>query len=313
MTPVIEAENLIRYFGTLKAIDGLTFSVEAGEVFGMLGPNGAGKTTMVRLINGLLAPSSGTVRALGLDPVKQGDTVRAQTGVLTETPSLYERLSARDNLLLFGKLYGVPKAKLNARVDAILADLGLAARAKDKAGGYSKGMKQRLAIARALLHEPQILFLDEPTAGLDPEAARHVTDLIEQLSRERGRTVMLCTHNLNEAQRLCDRVVVMNQGRALALGSLEQLSRELWRSIWVDIELRTAPAETLVNDLRSVSGIKEVQADQQKLAVQVDSEDSIPHAVAQIAALGGQIMRVNPREHSLEEIYFELQNKIAKN
>jgi ABC-2 type transport system ATP-binding protein len=309
MAVVIEAENLTRYFGTLKAIDGLTFKVEAGEVFGMLGPNGAGKTTMVRLINGLLAPSSGTIRAFGLDPVKQGDAVRAQTGVLTETPSLYERLSARDNLLLFGKLYGVPEDKLNARVDAILADLGLAARAKDKAGGYSKGMKQRLAIARALLHEPQILFLDEPTAGLDPEAARHVTDLIEQLSRERGRTVLLCTHNLNEAQRLCDRVAVMNQGRALALGSLEQLSHELWRSIWVDIELRVVPTESLINDLRGVSGIKEVQSDNQKLAIQVESEDSIPHAVAQIAALGGQITRVNPREHSLEEIYFELQKQ----
>lgn len=309
MTAVIEAENVTRYFGSLKAIDGLTFSVEAGEVFGMLGPNGAGKTTMVRLINGLLAPSSGTVRALGLDPVKQGDAVRAQTGVLTETPSLYERLSARDNLLLFGKLYGVPKDKLSARVDAILADLGLSARAKDKAGGYSKGMKQRLAIARALLHEPQILFLDEPTAGLDPEAARHVTDLIEQLSRERGRTVLLCTHNLNEAQHLCDRVAVMNQGRALALGSLEQLSHELWRSTWVDVELRTTPTESLLTNLRGAAGVKEVTLDNRTLAVQVEAEDAIPNTVAQIAALGGQIMRVNPREHSLEEIYFELQKQ----
>ncbi len=309
MPAVIQAENLTRYFGSLKAVDGLTFAVEAGEVFGMLGPNGAGKTTTVRLINGLLAPSSGTIRALGLDPLAQGDRVRAQTGVLTETPSLYERLSARDNLLLFGKLYHVPKDKLAARVDAMLAELGLSERANDKAGGYSKGMKQRLAIARALLHEPQILFLDEPTAGLDPEAARHVTELIEQLSTERGRTVMLCTHNLTEAQRLCDRVAVMNQGRALALGTPAQLAHELWRSIWVDIELRTPPPDALFTNLRGVAGVKEVKLDKLTLAVQVDAEDAIPHTVAQVAALGGQIMRVNPRQHSLEEIYFELQKQ----
>ncbi|MFN8371703.1 MAG: ABC transporter ATP-binding protein [Anaerolineae bacterium] len=309
MSAVIEAELLSRNFGTLKAVDSLTFKVEAGEVFGMLGPNGAGKTTTVRLINGLLAPTTGTIRVLDFDPVLDGDRVRAQTGVLTETPSLYERLSARDNLLLFGRLYRVPQNQLNARVDAVLDELGLSKRARDKAGGYSKGMKQRLAIARALLHEPQILFLDEPTAGLDPEAARHVTDLIEQMSRERGRTVLLCSHNLTEAQKLCDRVAVMNQGRLLALGSPAQLARELWRSTWVDIELRSAPAETLVSAMRSAPGVKEVTLEKMMLAVQVEAEDVIPQTVAHLASLGGQIMRVNPREHSLEEIYFELQKQ----
>jgi ABC-2 type transport system ATP-binding protein len=309
MSTVLELDNLTRHFGSLKAVDALTFTVEAGEVFGMLGPNGAGKTTTVRLINGLLAPSSGSVRVLGLDPITQGDAVRAQTGVLTETPSLYERHNAGDNLLLFGKLYGVPRDKLAARVDATLAELGLSQRAQEKVGGYSKGMKQRLALARALLHEPQLLFLDEPTAGLDPEAARHVTDLIEQLSRERGRTVLLCTHNLNEAQRLCDRVAVMNQGRALALGSPAQLARDLWHSTWVDVELRTVAEPTLLTQLHSMTSVKDVQSNKLTLAVQVAGEDAIPAVVAQIAALGGQIMRVNPREHSLEEIYFELQKQ----
>jgi ABC-2 type transport system ATP-binding protein len=263
----------------------------------------------VRLINGLLSPSSGSVRALGLDPITQGDVVRTQTGVLTETPSLYERHNARDNLLLFGKLYGVPRDKLNARVEAMLAELGLSERAQEKVGGYSKGMKQRLALARALLHEPQILFLDEPTAGLDPEAARHVTDLIEQLSRERGRTVLLCTHNLTEAQRLCDRVAVMNQGRALALGAPSQLARDLWHSTWVDVELQSAAADALLVQLRGLSSVKDIHANNLTLSVQVEGEDAIPIVVAQIAALGGQMMRVNPREHSLEEIYFELQKQ----
>jgi ABC-2 type transport system ATP-binding protein len=206
-------------------------------------------------------------------------------------------------------LYGVPADRLPARVDTLLAELGLSERAGDKAGGYSKGMKQRLALARALLHEPQILFLDEPTAGLDPEAARHVTDLIEQLSRERGRTVLLCTHNLTEAQRLCDRVAVMNQGRALALGAPSQLACDLWRSTWVDVELRVPADETLLNALRSMASVKDMQPNNSLLALQVDGEDTIPAVVAHIAALGGLIMRVNPREHALEEIYFELQKQ----
>ncbi|NWF69444.1 MAG: ABC transporter ATP-binding protein [Chloroflexi bacterium] len=316
MSAVIECDSVVKQFGALKAIDGLTFSVEAGEVFGMLGPNGAGKTTMVRLINGLLAASGGRLRTLGFDPITQGDRVRAHTGVLTETPSLYERFSARDNLLLFGRLYHVAPEKLTGRVDAVLRDLGLAERARDKVGGYSKGMKQRLAIARALLHEPQILFLDEPTAGLDPEAARHVTDLIEKLSREGGRTVLLATHNLTEAQRLCDRVAVLNQGRALAVGTPAQLSRDLWRSTWLDVELRGvnggAPTDRLLAQVRAVPMVKAAAMEGHSLSLQVESEEAIPQMVAHLVRLGAQIVRVNPREHTLEEIYFALQEQAEK-
>ncbi len=194
MTNVIEMRELSREFGHVKALNGFSCDVHEGEVFGLLGPNGAGKTTTVRLLNGVLAPTSGQARVLGFDPVTQGTDLRRRTGVLTETPSLYERLTARDNLTIFGKLYGVKEPKLTARVNELLDLFGLAERADDRAGGFSKGMKQRLALARALLHEPELLFLDEPTAGLDPEAARHVMQLIAQLSRQKGRTVLLCTH-----------------------------------------------------------------------------------------------------------------------
>ena len=311
MTHAIEAHGLSRHFGGIKAVDRVTYTVEPGEVFGVLGPNGSGKTTMVRLLNGLLEPSQGQIRVLGLDPTTQGPDVRRQTGVLTETPSLYERLTARDNLRLFGTLYEVPESKLTARVGESLELFGLAERANDKVGGFSKGMKQRLALARALLHEPQILFLDEPTAALDPAASQQVTSLIANSSRQGGRTVFLATHNLDEAQRLCDRVAVVNQGRLLAVGSPADLAHDLWSARWMDFELQTPPPSTLPEALRLVAGVREVVSDAEQLSVRIADELLIPRLVAEVVRLGGSIIRVNPRQHSLEETYFELQNRQA--
>lgn len=307
MAQAIGVEGLTRVFGSLRAVDDLSFGVEAGEVFGVLGHNGAGKTTLVRLINGVLEPTSGSIRVLGKDPVTQGSDVRRQTGVLTETPSLYERLSARDNLKLFAQFYEISNA--DQRVDEMLRLFNLTERANDRAGGFSKGMKQRLALARALVHDPQILFLDEPTAALDPEAARNVTTLIESLSSESGRTVFLATHNLDEAQRLCTRVAVLSQGRLLALGTTAELGRQLWQSLWLDFDLRAPLTSDQTAALRATDGVRDLQADGSKLAAQVSDEAHIPQVIAALAAGGGQIVRVNPREHSLEDIYFELQRR----
>lgn len=312
MTHAIEVRGLSRFFGGIKAVDRITYTVEPGEVFGVLGPNGSGKTTMVRLINGVLTPSEGEIRVLGLDPTTRGPDVRRQTGVLTETPSLYERLTARDNLRLFATLYDVPEADVSARVTETLSLFGLADRADDKAGGFSKGMKQRLALARALIHDPPILFLDEPTAALDPEASQQVTTLIADLSRQGGRTIFLATHNLDEAQHLCDRVAVVNKGRLLAVGAPADLARDLWSARWVEFELQTLPFSTLPEALRLMAGVQEVVPDNQRLSVQIANETLIPALVAEVVRLGGKIRRVNPREHSLEEIYFELQKREGK-
>lgn len=309
MTAVIEIEQLSRDFGQVKAVDRMTFSVQEGQVFGVLGPNGAGKTTTVRLLNGVLTPSGGRAIVLGFDPTTQGCKLRQQTGVLTETPSLYERLTSRENLAIFGALYGVPEAELSRQVDELLKRFELSGRADDKVGSFSKGMKQRLALARALLHDPQLLFLDEPTAGLDPEAARQVTQLIEQLSHEKGRTVFLCTHNLDEAQRLCDQVAVMNQGRLLAIGTLAELAHTLWHGLWVDVEFRIPLVGTVADNLRGLDGVNEVRMDVTRLAVQVEREELVPTVVTTLASQGAQIMRVNPRQHTLEDIYFELQSQ----
>jgi ABC-2 type transport system ATP-binding protein len=309
MAAMIEVEQLVRHFGPVRAVDGLTFTVDEGEVFGLLGPNGAGKTTTVRLLNGVLTPSAGKARVLGLDPVTQGCALRRQTGILTETPSLYERLTARDNLMTFGALYDMSEPELSHRVDEMLDFFQLSGRADDRVGEYSKGMKQRLALARALLHEPPLLFLDEPTAGLDPEAARHVTQMIEQLSHQKGRTVVLCTHNLSEAQRLCDRVAMMDQGRMPALGTLAELARTVWRGLWVDVEFKVPLAGAVVDELRAVRGVSDVQLDAARMAVRVDGDDVIPAVVTRLAGHGAQIMRVNPRQPSLEDIYFELRDQ----
>ena len=234
---IIQISSLSRSFGEKLAVDDLTLDVHAGEIFGFLGHNGAGKTTTVRLLNGVLEPTAGHARVLGLDPQKEGPALRAQTGVLTETPSLDERLTARENLSFYAELYNVPRASVLSRVDSLLTEFELAERANEKVGGYSKGMKQRLALARALLHKPQVLFLDEPTAALDPVATRHVHVLVETLARREGCTVFICTHNLVEAQRLCDRVAVMEQGRLVALGTPSELTRQYVKRLDVVLEV----------------------------------------------------------------------------
>ena len=307
MNPIIEVHDLERTFGEQKAVDGITFAVEPGEVFGLLGPNGAGKTTTVRLLNGILPPSVGTARVFGFDPTTQGESIRRKTGVLTETPALYERLSAHENLGFFGTLQEIPESNLKQRVDEMLEFFELSSRAKDKVETYSKGMKQRLALARALIHKPPLLFLDEPTSGLDPEAAQQVNDLIANLSHTNGQTVVLATHNLMEAQRLCDRVAIMNKGRILALGSLDELSRKLWPVTWVDITFHVKPAEKIAESLKAIRGAIQVSVKEEAISVQVENEDVIPNIVRILVQQGESILKVNPRDYTLEDIYFALQ------
>ncbi len=307
MQTIIEVINLERTFGLNRAVDGITFRVEQGEVFGLLGPNGAGKTTSVRLLNGILPSSGGSMRVFGLDPVTQGEQVRRKTGVLTETPALYERLSARENLRFFGTLAEIPEADLPRRVDEMLAFFDLSARSEDRVETFSKGMKQRLALARALIHQPPLLFLDEPTSGLDPEAAQQVNDLIASLSRRNGQTVVLATHNLLDAQRLCDRVAILNKGRILAIGSLAELSRKLWPVRWVDVTFYGAPAADLSAKVKALRGVMQVTGENESLAIQVEADEVIPEVVSALVQEKASILKVNPRDYTLEDIYFALQ------
>jgi ABC-2 type transport system ATP-binding protein len=303
--PVIAVNGLTRRFGDVVAVDHLDLEVYPGEVFGFLGHNGAGKTTTVRLLNGVLAPDGGTARVLGLDPLGDGPMLRLHTGVLTETPSLDERLTGRENLQIYAELYDVPPAEVSGRVESLLDTFELADRGNDRAGGYSRGMKQRLALARALLHQPEILFLDEPTAGLDPVAAHHVHDMIARLSHEQ-RTVFLCTHNLAEAQKLCARVAVLEHGRLVALGTPAELAQRLGRSQRLEIEVAPDGVTTAVDALKNVLGTADPAREDGTLSIVGADREAIPVLVAALVAAGVRIYRVTPQEPSLEDVYFAL-------
>ena len=217
----IEVQGLTRDYDGLRAVDGISFDVEPGEVFGFLGPNGAGKTTTIRILTGQLRPTFGTARVSGHDVVTERQRLKPDIGVVFEYQNVYERLSGRDNLGFAARLYGVGKG----RVDEVLSKVGLADRARDRVKKYSNGMKQRLLVARALLHDPRVLFLDEPTRGLDPNVARDVRAIVAGLAED-GVTVFLTTHYMEEADRLSDRVAIIDQGRIVAMDTPEGLKRE---------------------------------------------------------------------------------------
>jgi ABC-2 type transport system ATP-binding protein len=310
--PVIRTDRLTRRFGDVVAVDHLSLEVYPGEVLGFLGHNGAGKTTTVRLLNGVLAPDDGAARVLGLDPLAEGPALRRRTGILTETPSLDERLTGRDNLEIYAELYDVPRTELPNRVETLLEAFELADRADEKAGGYSKGMKQRLALARALLHRPDLLFLDEPTAGLDPVAARRVHEMITQLSHEQHHTVFLCTHNLVEAQHLCSRVAVLEHGHLVALGTPAELARRYGRSQRLEIEVAPDGGPTAASILRNVLGSIQLTQEGNTFSVVGADREAIPGLVAALVAAGVRVYRVAPQEPSLEDVYFALQGEMEE-
>lgn len=304
MTPVIELNDISRRFGEIQALSEVTFRVDAGEVFGCLGHNGAGKTTSVRVMNGVLTPTSGSLKVLGLDPVAEGSALRRRTGVLTEAPSLDERLTARENLTVYANLYGVPPADVADRVQHLLDQFGLLERADDKTGGFSKGMKQRLALARALIHQPELLFLDEPTAGLDPMVAREVHDLILELRRE-GRTIFLCTHNLIEAQRLCDRIAVLRHGKLVGLGTVAELSYQVGGDQSLEFEVAPEDVDRTVKLLKPLLD-GPVEIERGFVVCRQVSREVVPKLITTLSQAGVAIYRVSPEEATLEQVYFGL-------
>ena len=309
MDPLINITGLTHKYGEHVALDNLTFSVNSGEIIGLLGPNGAGKTTTIRLINGLLEPFAGSIRVFNLDPLADGEEIRKKTGVLTETPALYERLTARQNLTFFGTLAGMQDDQLNRRIPELLSFFELENRADDRVGTYSKGMKQRLALARAILHSPEIIFLDEPTSGLDPEAALRVHQLISNISQINKQTVLLCTHNLNEAQLLCDRLIILEKGHLLANGTLEQLREKLFPEIRLSIGF-IANAQSFMPIIASFDNITNIEVIKENaIKMHVSTLDTIPGLVKTLINSDAQITSVVQEEITLDEIYFHLQHE----
>ena len=308
ISPVIQTVGLTRCFDDLTAVDQLDLEIYPGEVLGYLGHNGAGKTTTVRLLNGVLAPTSGSVQVLGLDPSVDGAKLRRRTGVLTETPSVDERLTGYENLAIFAALFDVPQAEVEGRITELLDIFQLSDRATDRVGEYSKGMKQKLALARAMIHRPEVLFLDEPTSGLDPVITRQVHDLIRELSGDGKHTVFLCTHNLAEAQRLCDRVAVLEQGKMVALGSPTELARDLWKGVHLTFTTTPEAVSLAVQTLEAFPDAYEVTPAEgiPVISLTLTLRDQIPEMVAHLVAAHIPLYQLTPKEPTLEDIYFAL-------
>jgi ABC-2 type transport system ATP-binding protein len=298
----ISVEGLEKRFGNRVAVTGLTFEVKPGEVFGLLGPNGAGKTTTVRMLTGLLSPTSGRGTVCGVSLGKDGDgtLLRKKVGLLTEQPGLYDRLTARENLTFFMRLHEVDEAAAWKRASGYLDRFGLKGREDEPVGGFSKGMRQKLAIVRTLLHEPEVIFLDEPTSGLDPQSARTVRDAVAELSAE-GRTLVLCSHNLAEVERLCTRVAVV-KSHLRTVAPLRELRREgLALEIVVEGE-----GSAWVPALATLPFAPGAHHEGNKLKVMLSDEAQAPDVVAALAKAGARIHSVARAARPLEEAYLEL-------
>jgi len=301
--PAIECQRLSRAFGRRSAVDDLTFAVPTGSVFGFLGPNGAGKTTTVRLLLGMLSPTAGSVRVLGLDPIADGERVRAGCGVVLDQVGLYERLSARKNLEFAARVARLPRTEWPGRVDAALRRVDLWDRRDDRVSGFSKGMRQKLGVARALLAEPRLLILDEPTSGLDPENIVMLRELLLSLAQEGGRTIFLCTHLLAEAQRICTQVAILQRGRLLAVGAPDQIGRPSAPTVALRLA-RLAPDQVAAVALPAGASLEPTGAGQWR--ARLARPDDIEAVVASLVAAGAGVRAVIPEEVTLEEAYLQV-------
>ncbi|STP29845.1 amino acid ABC transporter ATP-binding protein, PAAT family (TC 3.A.1.3.-) [Enterococcus durans] len=292
-------ENVSKVFPDKnKAIDNITISIEPGEVFGFLGPNGAGKTTTVKILNGMLQLSGGECWVFDIDPMENPEKVHALAGVVTEHAQMYDNLSGIENLMFYGAAFGINKSESFKRATALLERLNLTEAKDRKLGSYSTRMRQRLSLARAMIHQPKILFLHEPTSGLDPESAQSVNHMIRKLAQEEGMTIFLCTHQLRYAQEICTSYGLIDKGALLAMGTLEQLRTKIHSGMTVKIETNYMPG--------SVSYRK---IEQGMFEVDVQTEKEIPSLVKQIVEAGGYICHVSAEQPTLEDIYFSLIEK----
>jgi len=300
----IGIEGLTRDFDTVRAVDGLTLQVPAGSIFGFLGPNGAGKTTTIRLLLGLLEPTAGRAEVLGFDSQTQGDEVRAHTGALLEHPGVYEQLSAEDNLEFYGRAYRMSRSERQSRIRELLTDMGLWERRKERAGTWSEGMRQKLALARALLHRPALALLDEPTAGLDVMAANAVRDDLAALASQGGVTVFLTTHNMAEAERLCSQVAVIREGKLVAVGNPDKLRAQAGGPR-VEIFGRgfTDPMLALLRERPGVAGVARRNG---HLEVELQQEMEAAPLVTMLVGAGAQVEEVRRGKASLEEVFMTL-------
>jgi ABC-2 type transport system ATP-binding protein len=309
---MIEARGLTRHFGATIAAEGLSLRVPDGTILALLGPNGAGKTTTVRMLAGLIAPTAGEATVAGCDVRREPSAVRARVGLVTDAPGLYEQMNAPAYLDFYGKIYGLPAATRTKRIGELLEFFELSDHRTERMAGFSKGMKQKVALARALLHEPAALFLDEPTSGLDPLAARAVRELVLTLKRG-NRSIILCTHDLDEAERMADQIAILRHGRMVASDTPAALRAQATSGTRVRIEL-ARPHAAALDTLRAIDGIHDIAAESANTAADSASVTTLtystasptttnPEVIARLSAAGALIVSVTCETRSLEDVY----------
>lgn len=307
MSNAIEVSSLTKHYGKIHAVDEISFEVKTGELFGFLGPNGAGKTTTQRMLTGIFKPDNGTIHIMGFDLLRNPFDAKMMMGVVPEMSNVYIDLTAWDNLMLMGELYGVSKAKSKRKAMELLEIFGLQDRKDQKTKGFSKGMKQRLILAMALIHEPNLLFLDEPTSGLDVQSTRLIRNLVRELNQN-GTTVFLTTHNIEEANQMCARVAIINSGKIVAIDRPENLRNAIQSSQSVEVAFDKPIID--LDSLQGVDGVSEVKKEGDKLKLYTDQPGDVACQIAEYAnAHELKVLALNTLAPSLEDVFVHLTNR----
>lgn len=304
MAAIIEINELTKMYGEQKAVDQLTLTIEKGEVFGLLGPNGAGKSTTILMLLGLIEPTSGTIRVNGIDPVRNPLEVKRQVGYLPDNLGFYSQMTGLDNLLYIGSLNGLSQTKAKKLAYELLEQVGLSEAAHKKTGTYSRGMKQRLGIAEVLMKEPEIIILDEPTLGLDPEGVRDLLKLIRRLNEERKMTILLSSHQLHQVQQICDRVGIFVKGRLIAKGNLSELVRQLFANEPHIVEAKTSPLDNaLLKEIETIKGVVHIEKVSTESFICYCEIDLSAEIAEKIVSSGAKLYMLNRKDFGLDEIY----------
>lgn len=296
---VIKVDNITKKFEDTEVIKGITFDVYEGEIFGFLGPNGAGKTTIVKMLNGIINPTSGLISIVGIDPLSYPERIHALAGTLTETANMYEQMTAIENLAFFSKIFDVKEKNINKRINFILNEVGLYEDRNKLVKHYSTGMRKKLSLARTLIHNPKLLILDEPTSGLDPESAKKVNALIKNYVKRNKGTVFLCTHQLRYAQDICTRYGFIDKGKLVCSGELNEI---ILRNNFKKYLLLYANFDDTYKD------IKKFKIDDNKYKIPIENKEEVSLIIRDIISIRGSIFEARIYEPSLEDIYFSLVN-----
>jgi len=307
----VEVKNLKKDFGELQAVRGVSFSAQAGEVFSLLGPNGAGKSTTISMLSGLLEPTSGEAFIMGHSILREPLQAKESLGVVPQDIALYPDLSARENLMFWGKMYNLRGAPLKARVDEVLEIIGLSDRQRDRVGTFSGGMKRRVNIGAALLHKPSVIIMDEPTVGIDPQSRRHILDNVKELNRQ-GMTVIYTTHYMEEAEELSNHIAIMDQGQVVAVGTYHELIQLVGEQTRIDIGLNVE-GETMVPAWKQVEGVSQASSLDGSVSLLVDDSNQVLPSLFESAGQAGvRITSVDIREPNLEAVFLHLTGRALR-